>query len=38
VPVVRDLLAARRHVRREAAAARSARSGAAAPLPADPAP
>jgi len=38
VPVVRDLLAARRHVRREAAAARSARPGATEPLPADPAP
>src|SRR4051794_21267208 len=38
VPVVRDLLSARRHVRREAAAALSARSGAAEPLPADPAP
>jgi dolichyl-phosphate beta-glucosyltransferase len=38
VPVVRDLLAARRHVRREAAAARGAGSGAAEPLPADPAP
>jgi dolichyl-phosphate beta-glucosyltransferase len=37
-PVVRDLLAARRHVRREAAAARSARSRASEPLPADPAP
>jgi glycosyltransferase involved in cell wall biosynthesis len=38
VPVVRDLLSARRHVRREAAAARNARSAAAEPLPADPAP
>jgi dolichyl-phosphate beta-glucosyltransferase len=38
VPVVRDLLSARRHVLREAAAARSARSGAAEPLPADRAP
>src|SRR5437870_906533 len=38
VPVVRDLLAARRHVRREAAAARDRRSGAAEPLPVDPAP
>jgi glycosyltransferase involved in cell wall biosynthesis len=36
VPVVRDLLAARRHVRHEAAAARSAGAkGAAEPLPAD---
>ena len=38
VPVVRDLLAARRHVLREAAAARSASPGATEPLPADPAP
>jgi dolichyl-phosphate beta-glucosyltransferase len=38
VPVVRDLLAARRHVRSAAAAARSGRPGPAKPLPADPAP
>jgi hypothetical protein len=39
VPVVRDLLAARRHVRREAAAAATdaAESGSAEPVPADPA-
>src|SRR5205823_2699930 len=38
VPVVRDLIAARRHVRREAAAARRAGSATADPVPVDPAP